>query len=65
MANRKFLARNWVVNETGEKKYFNQTFMLEDSGLTPPTITDVDGDETWDDGDSGLVITGANLLVGT
>ncbi len=27
-----------------------------------PNITDVDGDETWDDGDTGLVITGTNFV---
>ena len=31
---------------------------------TPPSIdiTDVDGDETWDDGDTGLVITGTGFV---
>jgi len=28
----------------------------------PPLITDVDGDETWDDGDTGLVITGTIFI---
>ena len=27
-----------------------------------PVITDVDGDETWDDGATGLVITGSNFV---
>ena len=26
------------------------------------TVTDVDGDETWDDGDSGLVVTGTGFV---
>ena len=29
---------------------------------TGPVITDVDGDETWDDGTAGLVITGTNFV---
>lgn len=30
--------------------------------LNPVTITDVDGDETWDDGATGLVITGTGFV---
>ena len=30
--------------------------------VVPVVITDVDGDETWDDGSTGLVITGTGLI---
>ena len=40
----------------------NIDFMQMKVYYTPISITDVDGDETWDDGDTGLVITGTGFV---
>ena len=59
MAARKYLARNWAVKETGAKKYSDKIFLNQDG---PPEITDVNTTESWNDGDTGLVITGINFV---
>jgi len=40
----------------------NWVIALEPAAASGPVITDVDGDETWDDGDTGLVITGTGFV---
>lgn len=52
---------NWNTSSgfgTAASTYYTWHFTLNPRA---PDITDVDGDETWNDGDTGLVITGTGL----
>lgn len=55
-----FLGVDWITGITSPLVDFMQMKVYFTPGL--PVITDVDGDEQWDDGDSGLVITGTNFV---
>ena len=47
---------------SGSPSILNVTAAGTATVFTPPIITDVDGDEAWDDGDTGLVITGSGFI---
>ncbi len=47
---------------TGSPSILNVTAAGTATQSSPPIITDVDGDEAWDDGDTGLVITGTGFI---
>lgn len=52
---------NWGASSTfgtAASTYYTWHFTLNPRA---PDITDIDGDETWNDGDTGLVITGTGL----
>jgi hypothetical protein len=51
-----------VVNPDADIENINIDFMQMKVYYTPISITDVDTDETWDDGDTGLVITGTGFV---
>ncbi len=53
----------WQGNTVNARTGRNRTFIaIREAAPTFPIITDVDGDETWDDGDTGLVITGTDFI---
>jgi len=56
----KYLARDNIIVDTDFQKINDIVFLIL-STITI-SITDVDGDETWDDGDTGLVITGIGFM---
>ena len=47
----------YLYDDAGVQKY-NEKILI----VGGPVITDVDTDETWDDGDTGLVITGTGFV---
>lgn len=49
-----------TVFGTAAATYYTWVFALNPA---PLSITDVDGDETWNDGDTGLIVTGTGLGV--
>lgn len=52
----------FYVSALGSSTYVQDAAAIKVYYTTGPTITDVDTDETWDDGDTGLVITGTGFI---
>jgi hypothetical protein len=53
---------NYIVDHPWELFAPQRVYAPVELISTGPTITDVDTDETWDDGDTGLVITGTGFV---
>ncbi len=56
-----FLGAIAAVSEVTSKLFVN-TIQMKVYYSPAPSITDVDTDETWDDGDTGLIITGTGFV---